>query len=77
MRSDVEAGARSVPEWSLSPFCERTWASVDEALEDGQRDAERRREVCGDVAPLPQAGEIVCLGPRSAHRDMEERLVIA
>jgi hypothetical protein len=57
-----EAGASSVPEWSCSPFCERTWASLYEALEDGQIDAEHLRKVCVDVAPLPQAGEIVFLG---------------
>ncbi len=57
-----EAGARSFPELSLSPFFERTWASLYEALEDGQIDAERLREVFVDFAPLPQAGEIVFLG---------------
>jgi hypothetical protein len=31
-----EAGARSFPELSFSPFFERTWASLYEALEDGR-----------------------------------------
>src|SRR5207245_5674272 len=57
-----EAGASSFPELSFSPFFERTWASLYEALEDGQIDAERLRQVFVDFAPLPQAGEIVCLG---------------
>ena len=57
-----EAGARSFPELSLSPFFERTWASLYEALEDGQIDAERLREVFVDFAPLPQPGEFVFLG---------------
>lgn len=57
-----DAAARSFPDWSCSPCCERTWASVDEALEDGQIDGARLREVGVDVAPLPQPGEIVCLG---------------
>src|SRR5260221_2547731 len=57
-----EAGARSFPELSFSPFFERTWASLYEALEDGQIDAERLRKVFVDCAPLPQAGEIVFLG---------------
>ena len=57
-----EAGARSFPDLSLSPFCERSWASVDEALEDGQIDAEQLRKVFVDFAPLPQAGQIVFLG---------------
>jgi len=57
-----EAGASSFPELSFSPFFERTWASLYEALEDGQIDAERLRKVCVDFAPLPQAGESVFLG---------------
>lgn len=31
-----EGEARSLPEWSLSPWFRRTWASVYEALEDGR-----------------------------------------
>lgn len=57
-----EAGVRSFPELSLSPFFERTWASLYEALEDGQIDAEQLRKVFVDSAPLPQAGECVFLG---------------
>src|SRR5205807_1003976 len=57
-----EAAARSFPELSFSPFFERTWASLYEALEDGQIDAERLREMFVDFAPLPQPGESVCLG---------------
>src|SRR5258708_17819874 len=57
-----EAGASSFPELSFSPFFERTWASLYEALEDGQIDAERLRKVFVDCAQLPQAGEIVFLG---------------
>src|SRR6202048_2489729 len=57
-----EAGARSFPELSFSPLFERTWASLYEALEDGQIDAERLRQVFVDFAPLPAAGEIVFLG---------------
>jgi len=57
-----EAGARSFPELSLSPFFERSWASLYEALEDGQIDAERLREVFVNFAPLPQAGEVIFLG---------------
>jgi DDE superfamily endonuclease len=57
-----EAGASSFPELSFSPFFERSWASLYEALEDGQIDAERLRELFVDFAPLPQAGEFVFLG---------------
>jgi len=57
-----EAGAQSFPELSLSPFFERTWASLYEALEDGQIDAVRLREVFIHFAPLPAAGQHVFLG---------------
>ena len=57
-----ETGASSLPELSFSPFFERTWASLYEALEDGQIDAERLREILVDFAPLPQPGEFVFLG---------------
>lgn len=54
-----EAGARSFPELSFSPFFERTWASLYEALEDGQIDAQQLREVFVNFAQLPPAGEVV------------------
>jgi hypothetical protein len=57
-----ETGARSFPELSLSPLFERTWASLYEALEGGQIDAERLREVCVQFAPLPEKGQVVFLG---------------
>src|SRR5947199_4810105 len=57
-----EAAARSFPELSFSPFFERSWASLYEALEDGQIDAQRLRQLFVDVASLPEAGEIVFLG---------------
>ena len=57
-----EAAARSFPELSFSPFFERSWASLYEALEDGQIDAQRLRQLFVDFAPLPAAGEIVFLG---------------
>src|SRR5437870_12460890 len=36
-----EAAARSFPEWSFSPFSERSWASLYEALAVVQLHAER------------------------------------
>ena len=57
-----EAGAHSFPELSLSPFFERTWASLYEALEDGQINAERLRQVLIQFAPLPAAGQVVFVG---------------
>src|SRR5437667_12064625 len=62
-----EAGASSFPELSFSPFCERTWASLYEALEDGQTNAEQLLQLFVDFAPLPGAGEIVLLGIDSSH----------
>jgi DDE superfamily endonuclease len=40
-----ESQARSLPELSLSPFFERRWPSVYEALQDGRIDTKRLREV--------------------------------
>ena len=57
-----ETAAHSFPELSFSPFFERTWASLYEALEDGQINAERLREVFLTFAPLPEPGQIVFLG---------------
>jgi hypothetical protein len=57
-----EAGARSFPELSLSPFFERTWASLYEALEDGRIDVERLRNAFLGIAPLPEPGQVVFLG---------------
>jgi DDE superfamily endonuclease len=37
--------ARSLPELSLSPFLERRWPSVYEALQDGRINVERLREI--------------------------------
>ena len=57
-----EAGESLFPELSFSPFFERTWASLYEALEDGQIDADRLRQLFVDYAPLPEAGESVFVG---------------
>lgn len=57
-----EVGAHSFPDLSLSPFFERTWASLYEALEDGQIETERLRQVLVQFAPLPDAGQLVFLG---------------
>jgi hypothetical protein len=67
-----EAGVRSVPEWSLSPCFERTWASLSKALEDGWIDAERLREGCVPCAPLPAAGSFVFLGVDTSTRSRPE-----
>lgn len=50
-----EPHARSLPERSLSPWCERTWPSVSAALADGTIDSEQRRALCvrSVLAELP------------------------
>lgn len=57
-----ETTAHSFPELSLSPFFQRKWASVYEALEDGRIAQARLREVFVQFAPLPAAGQHVFLG---------------
>lgn len=47
----TEDRARSFPEWSQSPWFERRWPSLDEALDDGEIDPQRLYEVFPHVAP--------------------------
>src|SRR5438045_8678678 len=44
-----ESQAQSLPELSLSPFFERQWPSVYEALEDGRINVEQVRALWGSV----------------------------
>jgi hypothetical protein len=50
-----EPQARSLPERSLSPWCERTWPGVSAALADGKIDREQLRALCvrNVLADLP------------------------
>jgi DDE superfamily endonuclease len=57
-----ETAAHSFPELSLSPFFERKWGSLYEALEDGKINPEQLREVFVQFAPLPPAGQYVFVG---------------
>ncbi len=57
-----ETAAHSFPELSLSPFFQRKWASLYEAFEDGNIDAERLRQVFVQFAPLKSADQYVFLG---------------
>jgi len=57
-----ETAAHSFPELSLSPLFERKWASLYEAFEDGNIDAERLRRVFVQFAPLKSTGQRVFLG---------------
>ena len=58
----TETVAHSFPELSESPFFERKWPSLYEALEDGQINAEELRKVMVEFAPLPPAGSYVIVG---------------
>ena len=58
----TETVAHSFPELSESPFFERKWPSLYEALEDGQINAEELRKVMVEFAPLPPAGSYVFVG---------------
>lgn len=62
-----EPTAQSFPELSLSPLFQRKWASLYEAFEDGQIDADRLREVFVQFAPLPDKGQHVFLGIDTSH----------
>jgi hypothetical protein len=72
-----EAGVQSFPELSFSPFFERTWASLYEALEDGKIDAARLREVFVQFAPLPAAGQYVFLGVDTSNLSRSEAATAA
>src|SRR5712671_6323682 len=57
-----ESQARSLPELSLSPFFERKWPSVYEALEDGRLDVKGVRAACVKAAFADKADhEAVCI----------------
>ena len=58
----TETVAHRFPELSESPFFERKWPSLYEALQDGQINAEELRKVMGGFAPLPPAGSYVFVG---------------
>lgn len=58
----TETVAQSFPELSESPFFERKWPSLYEALEDGQINAEKLLQVMVEFAPLPPAGSHVFVG---------------
>src|SRR5690242_8075674 len=69
-----ESGARSLPELSLSPFFRRKWASVYEALEDGQVDEQRWTNVWSKALLDQQEGPIwVSVDSTSIPRPEAER----
>lgn len=72
-----ETGAHSFPELSQSPFFERKWPSLYEALEDGKINAERLREVMVEFAPLPKAGSWVFVGVDTSNLYRKEAETLA
>jgi hypothetical protein len=52
----TETPAQSLAELSLSPFFERRWPSLYEALQDAKIDRNALQEVFARHAPLPDAG---------------------
>ena len=57
-----ETPARSLAELTLSPFFERRWPSLYEALQDADIDRTGLQEVFSRHAPLPAEGERLVLG---------------
>ena len=72
-----ETAAHSFPELSQSPFFERKWPSLYEALEDGKIDAKQLRQVFLQFAPLPGSGESVFLGVDTSNLYRKEAKTVA
>lgn len=51
-----EEQARSFPQWSWSPACERRWPSRSEAFADGRSEEARLQAVLATSLPQPEAG---------------------
>src|SRR5258708_6482072 len=58
----TETPARSLAELSFSPFFERCWPSLYEAIQDAKIDRTALQEVFAHHAPLPEEGERLVLG---------------
>lgn len=58
----TETQATSFPELSQSPWFERKWPSLYEALEDGRIDEERLREILARHLPTPKEGHWLWIG---------------
>jgi hypothetical protein len=64
----VLPATRSVSERSRSPFFAHRWPDSDEAIEDGQIDADRLQDVGVRFALSPGIGETVVLGTETTSR---------
>ena len=58
----TETPAQSLPELALSPFFQRRWPSLYEALQDADIDREALQKLFAKYAPLPKPGERLVLG---------------
>jgi hypothetical protein len=58
----TETPAHSLPELALSPFFERRWPSLYEALQDAKIDRVALQKLFAQHAPLPEEGERLLLG---------------
>jgi DDE superfamily endonuclease len=58
----TETPAQSLPELALSPFFQRRWPSLYEALQDADIDREALQKLFAKYAPLPPLGERLVLG---------------
>jgi DDE superfamily endonuclease len=58
----TETPAKSLPELALSPFFQRRWPSLYEALQDAKIDRVALQKRFANYAPLPQEGERLVLG---------------
>ena len=58
----TQTSARSLPELTLSPFFERRWPSLYEALQDADMDREALQRLFAKYAPLPHPAERLVLG---------------
>src|SRR2546429_7171253 len=57
-----ETQAKSFPELSLSPFFQRKWHSLYEALQDGKIDQRQLQQVFAKSLPMPKMGKRLILG---------------
>jgi DDE superfamily endonuclease len=58
----TETQARSFPELSFSPFFQRKWHSLYEALEDGKMDTQKLQKTFIKYIPIPSEGKRLVLG---------------
>jgi DDE superfamily endonuclease len=58
----TETQAQSFPELSFSPFFQRKWPSLYEALQDGKIDEKMLQEIFVKYLPVPSGGKRLVLG---------------